>query len=466
MLSNNRSWGRLLVELREYFRDLFNLSEDKESEEKTIEQISQSVVFRGANLWILIFAIMVCSVGLDVNSTPVVIGAMLISPLMGPIMGIGLGVGIHDGDLILKALKNLGIAVIISILTSSLYFWISPINEPQSELLSRTTPGLWDVIIAIFGGFAGIVAGSRKEKSNAIPGVAIATALMPPLCTTGYMLADGEWIKMINAFYLFCLNSVFISVTSYLIVKALRYRPKKFLDEVRERKVKRYISFLILVIIIPSIYTSYQILSANSFNRHAKDFITQELQPLMNTHVIDHELTYTKDFKKIEVTLIGEPLDDEAIAVLEKKLVDTYKIKACELEIIQDHQNGGVDMATVELLNQQMKVGIIEDLYRKNEALIKSKEDRIKLLENELVELKSKQIPAEELIREVRAINKSVKQFSIAPSVMSYADNTPADTFYLAYFQFENRQTRNHLNTLENWLKARIKSDKIKIIAE
>ena len=188
-----------------------NDEEGKEDEMETIDYISKNVEFKGANLWILIFAILVASVGLNVNSTAVIIGAMLISPLMGPIMGVGLAAGINDFELLKKSLKNLGIAIAISIITSTIYFSFTPLNDAQSELLARTEPSIWDVLIALFGGLAGIVAGSRKEKSNAIPGVAIATALMPPLCTAGYGLATGNVYYFFGAFYLFFINSVFSS---------------------------------------------------------------------------------------------------------------------------------------------------------------------------------------------------------------------------------------------------------------
>ncbi|MEP5240095.1 MAG: DUF389 domain-containing protein, partial [Flavobacteriaceae bacterium] len=214
--------------LKLFLHDLFDLHEDKQRESKTIDDISKGVEFKGTNLWILIFAIIIASIGLNVNSTAIIIGAMLISPLMGPIMGIGLGAGINDFDLIKKAFWNIGVAVVISVLTSALYFWITPLHEAQSELLARTNPTLWDVMIGFFGGLAGIVAGSRKEKSNAIPGVAIATALMPPLCTAGYALANLNWYFFVGAFYLFFINSVFISVATFLIVRFLRYPKGKF----------------------------------------------------------------------------------------------------------------------------------------------------------------------------------------------------------------------------------------------
>ena len=260
-----------------FLRDLFNLHEDRANEKETIEEIKRTVVFRGANLWILIFAIMVCSVGLDVNSTAVVIGAMLISPLMGPIMGVGLGVGINDLQLIIRALKNLGIAVIMSVLTSALYFWISPLDQAQSELLARTQPTLWDVLIAMFGGLAGIVAGSRREKSNAIPGVAIATALMPPLCTTGFGLATGNWEFFFGAFYLFFINSVFISLATFLIVRFLRFHPKEFLDPQRESQVKRYIAIFVILTIIPSVITAFTVVRKTVFERNASRFVRTEM---------------------------------------------------------------------------------------------------------------------------------------------------------------------------------------------
>ncbi|MEM8908386.1 MAG: TIGR00341 family protein, partial [Bacteroidota bacterium] len=242
-----------LLSLWRYFslfiQDRFNLDDDQATEEATIEEIKKGVIFKGTNLWILMFAILVASVGLNVNSPAVVIGAMLISPLMGPIMGIGLGIGINDFQLIVKALRNLTLAVVISVLTSAFYFWISPLNDAQSELLARTSPTLWDVLIGLFGGLAGIVAGSRKEKSNAIPGVAIATALMPPLCTAGFGLATAQWNYFFGAFYLFFINSVFISFSTYLIVRLLKYKPKEFVDEQRERQMKRYIYLFVLLTI-------------------------------------------------------------------------------------------------------------------------------------------------------------------------------------------------------------------------
>jgi uncharacterized hydrophobic protein (TIGR00271 family) len=209
----------IYTSIKNFISYRFNLHEDSEEQAETVESIKKNVEFRGANLWTLIFAIFVACIGLNVNSTAVIIGAMLISPLMGPIMGIGLGIGTNDFELVKKGLRNLTIATIISIIASSLYFTLTPLHEAQSELLARTSPSLWDVFIAALGGLAGIVAATRKEKSNVIPGVAIATALMPPLCTAGFGIATGNLYFFLGAIYLYFLNSVFMCVGTFLGVR-------------------------------------------------------------------------------------------------------------------------------------------------------------------------------------------------------------------------------------------------------
>ena len=217
-----------LLKLMEQIRFYFNLMPDKEDEQEVIRQISQGVSFRGANLWVLIFAIFIASLGLNVNSPAVIIGAMLISPLMGPIIGMGTAVGINDVDLLRRAARNFGIATLISVLTATIYFLITPLSDAHSELLARTAPTLYDVLIATCGGAAGVIALCTKGKGNVIPGVAIATALMPPLCTAGYGLATGHFLYFLGAFYLFFINTVFISLATYVGVRTLRYARKEF----------------------------------------------------------------------------------------------------------------------------------------------------------------------------------------------------------------------------------------------
>ena len=222
------NFSELFLQFQNYLKGIFDPSEDRESEVETIENICKGINFRGSNLWVLIFAIFIASLGLNVNSTAVIIGAMLISPLMGPIMGIGLGLGINDFELIKKAFRNLAIATVFGILTSTFYFLISPLNEARSELLARTTPTIYDVLIAFFGGMAGIVASSTRLKGNVIPGVAIATALMPPLCTAGFGIASGNFSYFFGAFYLYMINSVFIAFATTLRGKINAFFQKNF----------------------------------------------------------------------------------------------------------------------------------------------------------------------------------------------------------------------------------------------
>ncbi len=236
-----------------------NLHKGEEDKSKVLDTVKTNISFRGSNLWILACAIVVASVGLNVNSTAVIIGAMLISPLMGPIVGAGFGLGTYDFELLKKSLKNLFIATIVSLIVSTIYFFISPFKEAQPELLSRTSPNIYDILIAFFGGIVGAVAITRVEKGNPIPGVAIATALMPPLCTAGYGLATANLKYFLGAMYLYGINCIFICISTFLIVKYLSYPIKKQLDETTQKKVKYYISSLLIIFILPSIYFAYQL---------------------------------------------------------------------------------------------------------------------------------------------------------------------------------------------------------------
>ncbi|MDG1475951.1 MAG: DUF389 domain-containing protein, partial [Vicingaceae bacterium] len=224
-----------------YFTNLVNIRNEVDYE-GSVEAIRKDIDFKGVNVWILGASIVIASIGLNVNSTAVVIGAMLVSPLMGPIVGVGLSVGINDFKMLIQSLKSLGTAVLISVLISALYFSLTPFGEVQSELIARTRPTLLDVMVAVFGGIALIVAKTQKGTvASAIFGVAIATALMPPLCTAGYGLANGNWSFFLGAFYLFLINSVFIALSTWLIVKYLKFPLATYMNKVRQKKVQRYI---------------------------------------------------------------------------------------------------------------------------------------------------------------------------------------------------------------------------------
>lgn len=241
------------------FAKMFNLHEGEDDREKTLEIIKQNVNFNGANLWILACAIIVASVGLNVNSTAVIIGAMLISPLMGPIVGAGFALGIYDFGLLKKSLRNLAVSTIIGLVFSTLYFYVSPFKDVQSEILARTSPNIYDILIAFFGGIVGVIAVTRVEKGNPIPGVAIATALMPPLCTAGFGIATGNWSFFLGAIYLYCINCVFIGIATFLIIKYLKYPPKEQVDSKQQKQVRNIITALILVMLLPSAYLAYSL---------------------------------------------------------------------------------------------------------------------------------------------------------------------------------------------------------------
>ncbi len=445
-----------------FFKELFDLHEDKERESTTIREISKGVEFKGTNLWILIFAIFIASIGLNVNSTPVVIGAMLISPLMGPIMGIGLGAGINDFELIKKAIRNLGVAVAISVLTSALYFWITPLHEAQSELLARTYPTLWDVLIAFFGGLAGIVVGSRKEKSNAIPGVAIATALMPPLCTAGYGLANLNWIYFVGAFYLFFINSVFITVATFLIVRFLKYPRKQFEDPGMETRVKRYISFFVIITIIPSVYLAYHLVQRTLFEQNARYYISTAFD-FEETEVILQDFNYNPKESKIEVTLYGKPLNEDQVETLKKQL-PVFKLERSELVIHQGYIDPNANDKKFETMSDQIKLDIVEDLYRQNQAVIASKDEKISLLENELVKYQLAAYPVEEISEELKIHYEGLTDFAMSSALCKDLANAKIDTVCIAMAGFDKRPKKGDLEKIQEWLKLRVKADSVRVV--
>lgn len=455
----NQSNARFFASAKLFLKDLFNLTEDKERESTTIADIKKGVEFRGANLWILLFAILIASIGLNVNSTAVVIGAMLISPLMGPIMGVGLGAGIYDFQLIKKAFRNLSIAVVLSIMTSSLYFAVTPLHEAQSELLARTTPTLWDVLIAFFGGLAGIIAGSRKEKSNAIPGVAIATALMPPLCTAGYGLANGNWYYFVGALYLFFINSVFISVSTFIIVRVLKYPKKKFETEAMARKVKSSVIAFVILASVPSIYLAYNVVNRTFFEQNARNFITSELN-LEETQVINQRFTLDGKEKTIDVTLYGKVLNDEQVEEIKKRLIK-YHLEDAKLIVRQGHQEdyAAATAQEFEKMSANLKISVLEDLYKKNEEVLDSKDKRISLLEEQVFKLQSQQYPIQDISKELAIQYPKLISLAIGDMV-----NQSQDTICYAVADFPYTVRRTDRKKINEWLRLRTKADSLIVV--
>ena len=308
--------------LWQVIKGYFNTLPDKENEKDTIQQISNSVAFHGANLWVLIFAILIASLGLNVNSTAVIIGAMLISPLMGPIIGMGLAVGITDLELLKRSARHYLVATVISVITAMLYFIITPLTEAQSELLARTSPTLYDVLIALAGGAAGILALSTKGKGNVLPGVAIATALMPPLCTAGYGLAVGNLSFFFGAFYLYFINTVFIALTTFLGVRMLRFKRKAAIDEARLAVVNRYIIGAVVLTMLPATYMTVNIVRESVKENAILRFVKNEFEA-KGAQIISHKVD--DENNSLNIITVGKRLTDSDIE-LAQKAMDTYQL--------------------------------------------------------------------------------------------------------------------------------------------
>ena len=349
-----------MSKLTELIKHYTSLDDDRAEEAAIVDAITRNIHFRGANLWTLIFAVIIASVGLNVNSTAVIIGAMLISPLMGPIMGVGLGIGINDFDVVRKGIKNLLVAVIFSIATSALYFYITPLHTANSELLARTTPTIWDVFIAFAGGLAGIIGATRREKSNIIPGVAIATALMPPLCTAGFGLATGHYYYFLGALYLFFINSVFICIATVLIVSFMKFHKREFQDERRKKRMTRYIILVVTITVAPSIWLAYGIVQKAVFESAATNYVDKEFS-FSGTQVVSRHYDYNRHHSKIELLLIGQVLDSLTIDSLQRKL-PAYHLDSTRLVIRQGlNAQKQFDIA-------QVKASILDEVFRNDTA--------------------------------------------------------------------------------------------------
>jgi uncharacterized hydrophobic protein (TIGR00271 family) len=448
-----------LTRFSTFVRERFSLDEDKDDEAGVIDSISRGIEFRGVNLWTLIFAIFIASIGLNVNSTAVIIGAMLISPLMGPIMGIGMGVGINDLDMIKRALKNLGIAVTISLLTSTVYFLISPLHIAQSELLARTSPTVWDAFIAFLGGLAGIVAGSRREKvTNVIPGVAIATALMPPLCTAGYGIATLNVYYFAGAFYLFLINSVCISLATVLIVRFLGYHQKNYSTPEVERRVRHTIWVAVVIVLVPSTYLAYQIVRKTLFEQTAKRFIANECN-FQYRQVVNFAARYNPQSSVLELTLVGEPLPPDSINALRAKM-PPYGLSDAKLVVKQ----GSFKDAKIDV--DALKSTIADQVIQYSQSSIARKDRTIDSLRRHIEFSQTEQLPVAELRNELKTLMPDIQTFTASRSLVMNGNSTKPDTVLLVYAKFSRRHTAAERNRIQKWLQSRTKSKRIKLIAE
>ena len=431
----------------------FNAFPEKDCEDEVIAQISDGVDFHGATLWVLIFAIFIASLGLNVNSTAVIIGAMLISPLMGPIIGMGLAVGIADLKLFKRALTNYLITTVISVVTATIYFTISPITEAQSELLARTSPTLYDVLIALFGGAAGILAISTKSKNNVIPGVAIATALMPPLCTAGYGLAVSNTSYFFGAFYLYFINTVFIAFTTCIGVRLLHFHRKKFVDREKMKRVNYYIISIVIITMLPASYMTWNIIKQSVTENNVEKFVRDELNN-NGTYIISYE--YDSKTKTLNVVAIGKPISVGAIAKAQKSMAD-YKLGDYTLKVIQGASSDSL------LAIQRNKKGLAVT-GEGNSSKWQEQAYQNVALQKQLAAYTRYPVLANDMKRELKVVCPAAKSLVLSQSSECFLDTALTKGYVMAVVKTNNTLAKNDRQQLYEWLKARVKTDSLELI--
>lgn len=426
---------------RRFIISRFNLRHEQAEEAEVIESVTKNSDFRGANVWTLIFAILIASIGLNMNSPAVIIGAMLISPLMGPVMGIGLGIGINHFSLIKKGARNLFIATVVSLTASTLYFLITPLHDARSELLAQTAPSIWDVLIALFGGMAGVIAMTRKVKGNAITGVAIATTLMPPLCTAGYGLATGNLYYFLGAMYMYFINSVFICLSTFMIIRLMRFK-KVSLNETSERKVPRYILFTVIITVLPSIYITYGIIRKSIFEHNAGLFVEEQFR-FDNTLVVSKTFDYEARRPQIDLLVVGKALAPQTIDSLRRNLA-RYELQDAQLIVRQ-----GLN-ARKEIDISQIRAGILKDVQRI---------DSIQSLKEAVSD------PFPDLGPELKVLYPAAERYSLSHAIV-HAPGRSDDTVTLAVMHFSRPLRQADRYKLSEWLKKRLAVDSLRLILE
>ncbi len=432
-------------------KDRFDLGEDGATQDEVVANITKSVEFRGTNIWVLICATFVASLGLNVNSTAVIIGAMLISPLMGPIMGTGLSLGINDFQLFKKSLRNFLWMFAVSAVTSTVYFLVSPYSNAQSELLARTSPTSYDVLIAFFGGFAGMLAQTRKDRTGTVvSGVAIATALMPPLCTVGFGIANGEIRYILGALYLFLINAVFIAVASYLVVLLLKYEKATVLDKASSKRMKRYMILFAVIVIVPSTIMTFNILRRTQFESNVNRYVSSVFQ-FNKTMLVDYEMRYHYDGKKsaVEVRLVGEPLNQNVIDNASAQMA-MYGLDNTDLIVRQADETDRVDLSTIQ---------------RSYSDIIDEKNSTIARLEERLSRLQTVDtIAVSDISREISYVAGNIGDISLTKNIYFDTSGNPQDTVVTAVIRPAEPSEAIDRQVITEWLRTRLKAGKVTVI--
>lgn len=439
--------------LWQIIKSYFNVLPNKDGEKYVIKQITNDINFQGSKLWILIFAIFIASLGLNVNSTAVIIGAMLISPLMGPIIGMGLAIGIADLTLFKQSLKNYLVSTFFSVITAMIYFMISPIREAQSELLARTSPTLYDVLIALFGGAAGFLALVTRGKNNVLPGVAIATALMPPLCTAGYGLAVQNTYYFFGAFYLYFINTVFIAFTTCVGVRFQHFHRKQFINREQMRRVNYYIVSIIIITIIPASYMTWNIIKQSVFENNIEKFITKELN-YSGTNILSHE--YDLKNKTIHVVAVGNPISTHTIAKAQKSMTN-YQLDGYVLKVIQ-----GTNSDSLLLLQRKKKGQLMAG--EKNTAEWQELAYRNDVLQKQLNSYTHYPVLANDMKEELKVVCPSAKSIMLSKASESFVDSASIKNHIVAVVKTSKTLAKDNRKQLYDWLKVKVKSDSLELI--
>lgn len=425
------------------FIRFFDLHRGEDKKETVLQSVISNISFQGANAWILACAIVIASIGLNVNSTAVIIGAMLISPLMGPIVGAGFALGTFDFPLLKKSIKNLLIATAISLVVSFLYFTLSPFKEAQSELLARISPNIYDVLIAFFGGLVGVIAITRVDKGNPIPGVAIATALMPPLCTAGYGLAIGNISYFAGALYLYIINCVFICLATFAIVKYLRYPKVHYVDKQREKRITQTITIITLVLVIPSLYFAYIMLQQRKYTNKVELFIQQELTEKGYT-VIYERLLQNSSPKQLELAFLAKKFSNRETETLSQAM-KSFGIENTELIIRQD--------------SLDIRTSILDEINQRNIS-VNEKDLTIRALNNKLARY---ELDNDRFQSDLSILFPEIEDYSIG--VQSRYFQTDSISKHIAFIYAPNETlTDEQVNKLKQWVHNQFPRDSIDFI--
>lgn len=434
------------MSFKQQFLDIVNIK-DYVDTEAAAQSIRSNIFFKGPNAWILAFSIVIASVGLNVNSIPVIIGAMLISPLMGPIFGVGLGLGTSDMSLIKDSIRNLLIMVAISLVASTLYFLITPLSLTNpTELLARTNPTIYDVLIALFGGFAGIFEQCRKAKGTVFSGVAIATALMPPLCTAGFGLASGNLAYFIGAFYLFAINCLFITLATYITVKYLKFREVEFSDAAIQHRTKKVITVTMVLFLIPSIWSAAIMIKQTNFEQKVTSFVEKN-KVIGNAFIYDHKISHN-DGSKVEIFFTGELLSESHRNNIYEKAKEFDLSPDCI--IINEHISKKEDDSE-----------LIKSIYERSDEQIRLlREENAKLQQQ--VELSSaKTLPYVQLTREIKSSYQGIKEVTLSRGATVTADSLKMQELIVAVVKTEKPLAAEEVIRLTEWLKIRLSAENI-----